>query len=323
MTKGISKIIAAIGILFLFGLNAPMAQAEYPDRPITMIVAYGAGGGTDIAARTLVPFIEKYLGGSIVVLNKPGAGGEIGFTELAKAKPDGYTIGFINTPNLIAIPIQRKARYTLDDFTPIAKIVDDPGAFSVPVASSLKSLKDLVAYAKANPGEVTYGTTGVGSDDHLAALTFSHMAEIKLRHVPFSGAAEVRAATLGGHIMMASMNISESIVDAQDGTLRILGQMSKTRWEGASDIPTFVEQGYSIDMGSQRGIAAPAGLNSVVLDKLREAIGKAVADPEFRKKAKNLNLPLAFLAGEEYSNALYDLKAELENVWQKDPWAKQ
>lgn len=318
------KTLVAIGAAVLSALAATSARAEYPERPITMIVAYSAGGGTDIAARTIVPYIEKYLGNNatITVLNKPGAGGEVGFTELARSKPDGYTIGFINTPNLLTIPIQRKTRYSLEDLAPVANIIYDPGAFSVRPDSGIKTLDELVKYAKENPGKVTYGTTGIGSDDHLAALAFERATGVKLKHVPFSGNADVRAAILGGHIMMASMNVSETVADAEAGNLVLLGQMAEQRWEGAPKVPTFKEQGYDIIMGSDRGIAAPAGVPEEALSKLSEAVQKAVQDPEFREKAKKQDLALSFQNTQQFQEHLKKVDATFEQLWKEQPWAQ-
>jgi len=305
--------------------SAAAAQAEYPERPINMIVAYSAGGGTDIAARTLAPFIEKHLGAdaSIVVLNRPGAGGEIGFTELAQAEADGYTIGFINTPNILTIPIQRAARYSLDSFTPIANVVDDPGAFSVLPSSEIKTFDDLIAYAKANPNKVTYGSTGLGSDDHLAALEFERITGVQLKHVPFPGNADVRTAVLGGHIMMASMNISETIGDVHEGALHALGQMATERWDGAPDIPTFKEQGYDVVMGSMRGIGAPKGIPEEVAKRLEAAVKAAVEDPEFQAKATQQHLALSFRDSADYLAELTSLSATFQALWEKTPWVQQ
>ncbi|WP_043540288.1 tripartite tricarboxylate transporter substrate binding protein [Salinarimonas rosea] len=318
------KALAIAGVAALAAFATTSAHAQYPERPITMIVAYSAGGGTDIAARTLAPFIEKHLGGdaSITVLNRPGAGGEIGFTELALAEPDGYTIGFINTPNLLTIPVQRETRYELDDLAPVANIIYDPGAFSLRPDSGIDDLDGLVAYAKANPGVVTYGTTGVGSDDHLAALAFERQAGVELKHVPFSGNADVRAAVLGGHIMMASMNVSETVADAEAGNLVLLGQMARERWDGAPDVPTFEEQGYDIVMGSNRGMAAPAGVPADVLETLQAAIEAAVNDPEFREAAQEQDLALAFMNAEEFRSHLEGLKGTYEALWAAEPWVE-
>lgn len=318
------RSLAIAGALALSTLTAGTAYAEYPERPIQMIVSYSAGGGTDIAARTLVPFIEKYLdGATISVLNRPGAGGEIGFTALAQSKPDGYTIGFVNTPNLLTIPISRDTRYELSDIEPVANVIYDPGAFSVRPDQGITNLDELVAYAKENPGAVTYGTTGVGSDDHLAALAFERQTGVELKHVPFSGNADVRAAVLGGHLMMASMNVSETVQDVEDGTLVLLGQMAEERWKGAPEVPTFKEQGYDVIMGSDRGIGAPAGLPEDVLEKLQAAVEQAVRDPEFQEAAKKQDLALSYQDSQEFRQHLETLNASLTELWEAEPWIEE
>jgi tripartite-type tricarboxylate transporter receptor subunit TctC len=311
--------IASAAMLSVFAASS--VHADYPERPINMIVAFSAGGGTDIAARTIAPFIEDHLDGSIQVMNRAGAGGEVGFTALATARPDGYTIGFINVPTLLTIPIQREANYTLDDIQPIGRIVYDAGAFSVREDSDFETLEDLVAHAKEHPNTITYGTTGIGTDNHLAALQFERQAGIELRHVPFSGAADLRAATLGGHIAIGTMNISEAVDDLEAGSIRVLGQMSDERWEAASEVPTFKEQGYELVMGSHRGIAAPAGLPEDVLEKLSAAVENALADPEFQEKAKQQNLPLAFIGPEEFQAELERLNADMQELWDEQPWS--
>ncbi|MFC7542386.1 Bug family tripartite tricarboxylate transporter substrate binding protein [Siccirubricoccus deserti] len=157
-------------------LARPAIAQSYPDRPLTMVIAFPAGGGTDIAARPLARIMEKYLGQPVVITNRPGAAGEIGFTELARSKPDGYTIGFINTPTIVTIPIERpQARFRLDDFSPVLNIVDDPGAIWVVPDSPIRNVADLVAEAKKRPGQVSYGTSGIGSDDHLAVLALERV----------------------------------------------------------------------------------------------------------------------------------------------------
>jgi len=305
--------------------SASMALAEYPERPIEMIVAFSAGGGTDVAARTLAPFIAKHLGGnaSVVVINKPGAGGEIGFTELSQAKPDGYTIGFINSPGFDTIPIQRRARYSLESFMPIANVVQDPYVFAVNPKSEMQTLDDLVAHAAERPGQVTFGTTGPGTGNHLGTVEFQRVADIELRHVPYPGAADVRAAILGGHIDLAIMGVSEAILAVNAGDLRVLGQMGRKRWEGAPDVPTFAEQGYDVIMSSLRGIGAPAGLPAEVIAKLEAATEAAIDDPEFQAKAVEQNLPLDFLNAADYSAALTARTETFKTLWANDPWVKE
>jgi tripartite-type tricarboxylate transporter receptor subunit TctC len=302
---------------------APAAQAAYPEQPIKMIVAYGAGGGTDLTARLIAPYIARYLGNnaSIVVHNRAGAGGAIGFTEVANAQPDGYTIGFINTPNVLTIPIERKVSFTWHSFDLLGNVIDDPGNFSVHKDSPIQSLKDLVAYAKANPGAVTYGTTGIGSDDHLAAMQFERAAGVKLTHVPFKGAAEVHGAVASKQIMLAAMNIGEALQYVKGGSpLRQLGQMASGRTNLAPNLPTFKEQGFDIVMASLRGIAAPKGLPPAIREQLVTAVQKAAADPEFQAKAAAAFAPLRYLGPTQYAAELRDSEAGFRQLWTAMPW---
>lgn len=303
-----------------------VAFAAYPEQPIKMIVAYAPGGGTDILARTAAQFIAKHLGNnaSIVVVNRPGAGGGIGFSEIARAPADGYTIGFLNTPNVLTIPIERKSNFHWQDFDLLGNLVDDPGNFSVHADSPHKSLKDLVAFAKANPGAVTYGTTGIGSDDHIATLAFERAAGIKMTHVPFKGAAEVHKAIVSKDITVAAMNIGEALQYVKGGSaMRQLGQMSTTRTALAPNVPTFKEQGYDIIMASLRGIGAPKGLPPAVRDQLAAAVQKAANDPEFQAKAAGFFAPLRFLPPAAYATELKDAEAGFKQLWQAMPWGEK
>lgn len=300
-----------------------VARAAYPEQPIRMIIAYAAGGGTDIAARAVAPYIAKYLGNgaNIVVMNRPGAGGAIGFTELARAPADGYTIGFVNTPNLLTIPIERKVSFHWQDFDLLGNVVDDPGNFSVHADSPFRTLKDLVEHAKANPGAVTYGSTGIGSDDHIAVLMLERLAGVKMTHVPFKGTSETHGAVVGRQIVLGSMNIGEALQFAKGGSpLRQLGQMSAERTTLAPQVPTFREQGYDIVLASLRGIAAPKGLPAPVREQLASAIRKAVADPEFQARAAGLFAPLRHLPPEQYAAELRDGEAGFRQLWQTMPW---
>lgn len=320
-----SPVRRALGMLALLAASslATPATAAYPEQPIRMIVAYGAGGGTDIVARLLAPYIGKYLGpsASVVVVNRPGAGGAIGFAELAKATPDGYTVGFINTPNVLTIPIERKAAYHWQDFEVLGNVVDDPGNFSVHADSPFKNLSELVAYAKSRPGEVTYGSTGVGSDDHLSALMLERAAGIQMTHVPFKGTSEVHNAVLSKQITVAAMNIGEALQYVKGGSkIRQLGQMSESRSLLAPQVPTFKEQGYAIVMASLRGMAAPKGLPPAVRDQLVSAVQKAVADPEFQTRAANVFAPLRYLPPPAYAAELKEAEAGFQQLWQVMPW---
>jgi len=300
-----------------------VSQAAYPEQPIKMVVAYAAGGGTDIIARLVAQYMQKHMGGnaSIVVINRPGAGGGIGFTEVSNAQPDGYTIGFLNTPNVLTIPIERKSNFHWQNFDLIGNVVDDPGNFSVHNDTPIKSLAELVSYAKANPGKVTYGTTGIGSDDHLAALMLERAAGVQFTHVPFKGAAEVHNAVASKQIMMAAMNIGEALQYQKGGSpLRHLGQMSQKRSTLAPNVPTFKEQGYDVIMASLRGVGAPKNLPPAIREQLVTALQKAVVDPEFQAKAANYFAPLRYLPPAAYAAELKDSEAGFKQLWQVMPW---
>jgi tripartite-type tricarboxylate transporter receptor subunit TctC len=307
----------------LLALLPGSAAAAYPERVITMLVAYSPGGGTDLIARALAPYIEKNLGGDakIVIVNRAGAGGEIGFAALAAAAPDGYTIGFVNTPPLLTIPIERQAQFHWQRFDYIGNIIDDPCNFSVHADTNIASLRELAAYAKANPGEVTVGSTGIGSDDHLAMLMFERAAGVKMRHIPFKGSADVRAAIAGKQIMVAAINIGEALQYQKGGTpLRHLVQMSPARTNLAPDLATAREQGYDIELSSLRGLAAPKGLPPEIRERLVRAVERSVADPEFQAKAAQFFAPLRYLAPAQYEALVRDADQQFRQLWKELPW---
>jgi tripartite-type tricarboxylate transporter receptor subunit TctC len=303
-------------------LAAPaLAQAEWrPERALTMIVAFAAGGGTDLAARTIARFMEKDLGQTVVVLNRPGAGGEIGFAELARARPDGLTIGFINTPHIVTLPIERRTRFRLEDFSLLGNIVDDPGGIWVRADSQIRDMPGLLAQARAEPDRIGYGTTGVGSDDHLAMLALERASGLRFLHVPFGGSAQVKQNLISRSIPVAVMNVAEGVPEMRQGTLRPLAQMGTTRWGPLSDVPTLRELGFDVVEGSMRGMAAPAGLPPEALERLALSVRRTVEDAEFQASATQQNLPLRYLAPEPYLAELKALRTNYQALWDRHPW---
>lgn len=317
------KFKALLGILVI-SLSGPALAAWPEDRVITMIVAYSPGGGTDLIARAVAPYMEKQLGGNtrIVIVNRAGAGGEIGFAALAAAPADGYTIGFVNTPPLLTIPIERPAQFSWQRFDYIGNVIDDPCNFSVHADSEIRDLRGLQAAAKAKPGEITVGTTGVGSDDHLSMLYFERAAGVKLRHIPFKGSADVRAAIAGKQIHVAAINIGEALQYMKGGTpIRSLVQMSPARTNLAPELATAREQGFDIEMSSLRGLAAPKGLPPEIRERLVRALERAVADPEFQGKAVQYFSPLRYLAPAPYEALVREADVAYKALWKELPWA--
>lgn len=301
-------------------------NAAYPARPINLIVSYGPGGGTDLVARMMTPYLQKYLGNDakVVVLNRPGAGGGIGFGELARAEPDGYTIGFINTPNLLTIPIERKSTFSWQSYDLLGNLIDDPGGFAVHNDSDIRSLANLAEQARKSPGKFTVGTTGTGSDDHLAMLRFQRASGTELSHIPYKGAGEVRGALAGREIAIGAINIGEALQYQKGGTpLRILGQMSAQRSALLPDVPTFKEQGFDFELASLRGLAAPKGLPADIRDKLVNAVKQTYDDPAFKAKAAELFAPLRYLAPDAYTKELQTSEQSFQALWKELPWIEK
>lgn len=309
----------AFALPVLLAARPAFAQWQ-PDHALTMIVAYAAGGGTDVAARTIARFMERELGQPVVVVNRAGAGGEIGFTELARARPDGYTIGFVNTPAIVTLPIERRPRFTLNDFTLIANIVDDPGGLWVRADSDITDFPGLLAAARQRPGQLGYGTTGVGSDDHLAVLALERATGTQFLHVPFGGSAQVKQNLISRAIPIASMNMAEGMTEMAQGLLRPLAQMGATRWSEAPGVPTLKELGFDVIEGSMRGMAAPAGIPPEALARISAALRATVDNPDFQQIARQQSLPLRFLPPAEYLRELVALRTGYEALWARHPW---
>jgi tripartite-type tricarboxylate transporter receptor subunit TctC len=191
----------------------------------------------------------------------------------------------------------------------------------VHTSSEFKTLKDLVVYAKANPGKVTVGSTGVGSDDHLAMLFFEKAAGVKLTHVPYKGSGETRAAVVSGQLVVGAINVGEALAYIKGGSpMRMIGQMSLQRTVLAPDTATFAEQGYNMESASLRGLAAPKGLPPEIRDRLVKAVAQAAADPEYIKKAGELFAPIRYLAPPAYAKELADTEKMLQQLWKDMPW---
>ncbi len=300
------------------------AHAAWPsDAPINLIIAYAPGGGTDIIARAIIPYIEKHLGDGarFAVQNRPGAGGGIGFGAIAAANNDGYTIGFVNTPPVVSIPIERSVPWSWQSYDLLGNIVDDPGTFCVHNDSPHKSLADVAKFAKANPGKITVGTTGVGSDDHLAMMFFEKTGGVKLTHVPFKGSADTRTAIIGKHIEIAAINVGEALQYLKGGSpLRCLGQMTAKRMSAAPDWPTFRESGFDFEMASLRGIVGPKGLPAAIRERLVRAIERAAADPEFKAAAERAFAPVRYLGPAAYEAELKSDDVRFRALWKELPW---
>ena len=299
------------------------AQTAWPnERPVEVIVLAAAGGGVDAMTRLVMPLIAQQIPGMrVVVLNRPGAGGQIGLEATFNAAPDGYTIGATTIPAHNAIPLERQVRYRAMDFTFICNIVEDANCFYVRADSPLKSLQDLVAAAKARPEQITYATTGIGSDDHLFVLHFEELAGLKpMIQVPFAGAAPLIPQLLGGNMDVAAINVNDAIQLAREGKVRMLAQAAATRQPEAADVPTFRELGFDLVHGASRGIVGPPNMPPAIVARLEAAFRTALSDENFKREAARQFMPLNTMVGAEYRAFAQRVDDRLKQLWQVRPW---
>lgn len=282
----------------------PAQKVEWPEKgkAVTVIVGYPAGGGVDVAARLIGPILEKDLAVPFQVVNRAGAGGQVGLTALATSRPDGYTIGYTINPTtaITYLDAARKAAYSRKSFQPIANQFMQPHAVVVVANSPYKTLKDLIDAAKANPDKITHGTTGLGSAVHMSALQFQKAAGIKLATVHFDGDSPQIAALLGGHINVGIIPVAAILSHARSGQVRIFGIMDRERGENAPDVMTLEAQGYKAYGASVGGISAPAGVPQEMVTTLAEAIKRAVATVQHKTKMGELGYTVRFMDTAQY-----------------------
>jgi tripartite-type tricarboxylate transporter receptor subunit TctC len=294
-----------ISILFVLSLivTMPIYAAEFPTKEVQIIIPWAAGGATDLIFRALAATTGKYLGKAVIVVNRPGGGSAVGYTEGAQAKPDGYTLTSAVTP-LTTLPHQVKTAYTYKNFEPVINVVNDPSMFLIRSDAPWKSLKEFLDFAKKNPDMITVGNSGAGGGVHLVALAFEKAAGVKFNHIPFSGGGPSVTAILGGHINAVSVSPPEGIEHVKAGKLKIIALFAEKRPEMFPDVPTVKEQGIDFVMGMWRGLAAPKGTPPDAIKKLHDAFKKGMDDPVFQKNAKDMAVNLRYLGPEAFGKLM-------------------
>lgn len=324
MRKLVLNIFAAVAALAATAATVLASSHDYPARPVNLMVAYPPGGSTDVAARILGAIAEKAIGQPIVVVNKGGAGGQVGWTDLARQKPDGYNIGFINLPafNTVILDPERKAVFNADSFTPIINQVLDPGVIWVKASSPYKTAKDLIAAARKNPNTLSALTTGVLSDDHLAILMVEEAVPgAKFRIVHLEGGAAQMTVILGGHADVAFDNVGSIVKRVNSGEVRALAVMDPQRSKFLPEVPTTAELGLpSVVSNSTRGIAGPKGLPPAVVKKLQDVLGKAMQDPEHVRRLEDAGIAVKVMVGDEYARYYRELHAKAAKYTE---WARK
>lgn len=291
-------------------------EAEYPAKPITVIVPFAAGGGLDMVARTLEKSAQQHLGQPFVVVNKPGGAATIGMNELAGASPDGYTVGIVPLSVMLQ-PMYGQTRYHYPTaLEPLAKVVSAPAIISTLVNQPWKNIDELVAYARKHPGEIKFGHPGLGTSPHITGEAFALIAGIDIVQVPFKGDSESLAALLGGHIQLIITTPSSIKEHMKNRTIRTLGVASEKRLTipGFESVPTLEEQGIHVAFNFWNGIAAPKGLPAAEKARLTAGLKAMINDPAFIRDMENVGMPVEYLGPKEFSEEWITDNAELTKI---------
>lgn len=282
---------------------APAKKLDWPQkgRSVMTIIPYAAGGGTDVGTRMLLPYFEKDFGVSFEAVNKTGAGAQIGLTEIAKAKPDGYTIGAANLPASITtyLDTTRKAAYTRNSFQPIGLSVADPLAIVVKADSPFKSVKDIVDAAKANPKKVRAGTTTLTGPSNMGLQELQKMANIQFAVVGFEGDPPAITALLGGHLDVLFVYVGAANAQVKAGELRYIAVGDDQQSKYAPGVKTLAEEGYKISWATSRMLVAPAGVPKDIVDALAASMKKALESDDLKSRMDKEALAIRYMGPED------------------------
>ena len=285
------KIFHKVSFVFMalvFGNFSALAQTAYPDQPVKLVVPFGPGGSTDLSARLIAEYAGRELGQQIIVENRAGAGGSVGMEYVAKAKPDGYTLGMatMSTHGANSAVYAGKLKYDpIKDFSPITNVATTPSVFAINPKVTANNMQQFIALAQANPNKFSYATPGTGSLGHANVEYFSMLAKIRLLHVQYKGAGAAMNDALAGQVDAITDNLPSALPHIKAGRLRALVVLSEKRSPALPDVPTYAEVGFpQMGGGGWFGIVAPAGTPPSVVAKLNKAILQGMKNPEFIKK---------------------------------------
>ena len=297
--------VASMALMAMTGSALADGHGSFPERPIMMMVSYGAGGATDFQARivTMTAGNEDALGMPVAIINKPGAGGRVGWNWFAtQAEADGYTLGAYNIPHFIAQSIEGGVDYSSDSFEPIANWGADPAVFVVAADSQFNSMADVIEFAKTNPGQLTFSGAGLFVGHHIAALQLEKAASVKLAYIPNNkGGAGAMKAVIAGEVLGGVNNLSDAFRAREAGNVKVLGVFDLERNDFMPDVPTMAEQGFDIDNASVnfRGVMVPKGTPQPIIDKLAEVVPTMFANSRVSGKMKAGGSPMHIMTRNE------------------------
>lgn len=306
----LARVLAPMAILGLVALvfGQVVAAASFPEKPVTYMICFDPGGESDITARLQQKYLEDVLKTKVVITYKVGGGGAVGWSELIRSKPDGYTIAGDNLPHTILQPMQRgDAGYTTEQLKRVYCFESTPCALVVKKDSPLKTLADFIAFAKKNPGAVTLGGSGSWTANHLGTIELEKAVEVKLTYIPFTGSGSATPALLGGHVT-GLMTYTTTAAQQLD-KFRILAVAAPKRSAVFPGAPTFRELGYDIVEGAYRGVSVPPNTPDNIVKTLADAFEEVNRNPEFAKKMAELAFDLEFMGPAEYTKFIQTRKA--------------
>jgi len=285
MNQRMRGIVAVTACAWALWTGAACAQDKYPSRPIRLVIPFAPGGGSDVTARLLGPRVAERLGQTVVIDNRPAASGVVGANIVAKAVPDGYTLLGTTVTFVINGTLQKGLPYdAFKDFTPITQVIVSPFGLLLHPSVPAKTVKELIAYARANPGKLLYGSSGPGSSPHLSAELFLSMAGLTMTHVPYKGIAPAITAQLGNEVQLAFSNIFSTLGHWKAGRLRLVAHGGAKRIESFPDIPTIAESGLpGYESSNWYGYVATARTPPAIIRTLNQAFVASVNQPDVRK----------------------------------------
>lgn len=301
--KLVVKTLAIVSAVSAFSLTQQLVAEEFPDRPVSLVVSYSPGGATDFQARivTMLAAKEEFLGQPMVILNKPGAGGKVGWDQYAsKAKKDGYQLSAYNVPHFIAQSIVFKTKYNIDNLEPIANWGADPAVLVVGKDSPFNTLQDLMDFAKKNPKKLTFSGAGLYVGHHIAFLQFSKVSGLDMTYVPHKGGTPAMKSVMGGQVMAGFNNLSDAFRNQDNVKILAVADLQRND-EFLPDVPTFKEQGVNVDDSSVnfRGIMARKGTPQGVIDLLAERMPLMFDAKRTRKQMKSAGSPIRIISRDE------------------------
>lgn len=312
------KVIISISLLMFilcFAISTEAATENYPNKTITIIVPFGAGGGTDNLTRIFLPAFQEAIGGTVIVENRPGGGSRIGTQQVVNSKADGYTVLIVDTAITVNPSLYAKLPYdALKDLAPVSLLASGPVILVAHPSAEASTMKELIPLAKKKPGELTFASGGNGSSTHLALELMALITDIDIIHVPFKGSGPATTSLVGGHVQYMFNGISASKPHIESAGLKAIAVTGEQRNPALPDVPTFAELGYEkVDPMSIWGAWVPMGTDPAIIDKLNAAFNKAVKNPEV---VKRLNALGYFTIGSTPAEYLERVKNDI------DKWAK-